>query len=302
MWATTAAAALASWPLAAAAQAEGSEARHLIGWLVALLVALIVAAAVLIAMALRLHQRQRAATQIPSRGAPPRPRKAAHAREAERPRALIGAPRGDADLAMETSSGMEGGVSGATNTGEIPAVFFEADSEDPTIDRAPTPGADHLDTALVVRTCTSCDKIYDVNAEFCPYDGNHLQRREGELTGPADPDVEVHCPRCGLEAEPGSIWCSHDGARLMPVDPSQVTFSPVAVVFCPTCQREMTADHHACPHDGTRPLLPMLGRQTCGLPHTGLGPMTRICPQCGLQHAQDAAFCGRDGHELVTMN
>lgn len=171
--------------------------------------------------------------------------------------------------------------------------------EDDTLD-SPTP-SDYLDTGLSVRVCPSCDRVYDVSAEYCPHDGQRLQHVEGWTALEPQDDVPMVCPTCGTRHDPGVAWCAHDGARLTPEDPQSLAFVTVGVLFCPACHSEFLPGRATCPYDQTT-LLPMMGRHTCGLPARGHAPHTRVCSECGTAYAQDLAFCAIDGADLTNVN
>jgi serine/threonine-protein kinase len=58
-----------------------------------------------------------------------------------------------------------------------------------------------------VRTCTTCQRQFEPDHRFCPFDG-------APLRGLAVPPGTRHCPRCHREYDADHGFCIHDGAQL----------------------------------------------------------------------------------------
>ena len=230
----------------------------------------------------------------------PRSARARPPRRAARPAHAVSHTSGTSWTRATTSTSAD--ASGGASNVEAPAQPLVGSS----LDLDPHPAepllTDRLDTGVSGRSCPGCERIYDVGVEFCIYDGAPLEAMEGDVPC-ADPATHVMaCASCGAHYEPGSVFCPEDGARLRPDDPDAPGFVAIPVVICTSCQREFPAGPSRCPDDGA-PLLPLAGRRTSGISlKGGLGPRSRICPECGARYSDEAQFCGRDGQHLVSLN
>ncbi len=203
------------------------------------------------------------------------------------------------------SSGLSAIGSGQSATSTLDdggaAAFFETEVSPEAEQALRHRSTDYLDTSIVVRGCPECDRVYDISAEYCPHDGQHLQQIE-DWSGHEDPeDVDMICPECETPYEPGHHWCSEDHARLTPADPQSHAYITVSGSICPCCHREYRGGLQYCPHD-KMPLLPVMGRRTCGAPIQGVGDKTRVCPECGTAYTHQMKYCAFDGTELVNKN
>lgn len=161
---------------------------------------------------------------------------------------------------------------------------------------------DILDTHRSVMRCRTCEREYDLGAQYCIHDGRELVQ-SGEEDPGAVYDGDMVCPECELKYDRESLYCPDDGQRLMPERSgrSHISFSPIPLKICPECIKEYTASETTCAAcDGE--LLNLLGRTTGGLPPTGFGNKTKRCSECGLLHVESAQFCSSDGSKLEQLN
>jgi hypothetical protein len=130
----------------------------------------------------------------------------------------------------------------------------------------------------------------------------------GSVAGP------VFCPSCRREFPAATTYCPFDSNRLVAVAGHENMMMGPAGGVCPTCKRGFNPGVKVCPHDGDELVPPSVA----GPPPGGLGgtmvlgagsavpgaapPRGKICPTCGGRFDGVAAFCGKDGTQLVLLN
>jgi len=111
------------------------------------------------------------------------------------------------------------------------------------------------------------------------------------------------CPSCRTEFPPGSVFCPHDGNRLVggPLVPQQGSTAAAAGGICPTCGRGYDPGVKTCPVHGDDLVPAAVYRATAS--RTGVATERgKICPSCGGRYGGQATFCGKDGTALVLVN
>jgi hypothetical protein len=117
--------------------------------------------------------------------------------------------------------------------------------------------------------------------------------------------MPLQCPVCHRSYPAGTVYCTLDAERLVPVGRAA---QPARGGRCPRCQRSFAAGMRFCPVDAEE-LQPtpdhrgdLDGLQVePGHDHL-VGGEGKICPVCASRYALEAQVCGRDGSELVTVN
>lgn len=110
----------------------------------------------------------------------------------------------------------------------------------------------------------------------------------------------MYCPSCRREFPPGSTFCPQDANRLLAVSGNADIIAGPAGGICPSCRRGFNPGVKVCP-DHREELLPLAmlsTRATAGPPDS----RGKICPTCGGRFEGSAAFCGKDGTQLVLVN
>jgi hypothetical protein len=112
------------------------------------------------------------------------------------------------------------------------------------------------------------------------------------------------CPSCRTEFPPKSVFCPHDGNRLVAAAAALSfqgpTIGPPGGI-CPTCGRGYDPGVKTCPAHGDDLVPVAVYRATA---HRAASAVERgkICPSCGGRYGGEAAFCGKDGTALVLVN
>jgi hypothetical protein len=116
------------------------------------------------------------------------------------------------------------------------------------------------------------------------------------------PGRPVVCPSCRNEFPPGSVFCPHDGNRLVaaPLAPAQGP-TPSAGGVCPTCGRGYDPGIKTCPEHGDD-LVPVPVYRATAQRAAVATERGKICPSCGGRYGGQATFCGKDGTALVLVN
>jgi hypothetical protein len=105
------------------------------------------------------------------------------------------------------------------------------------------------------------------------------------------------CPSCRKEFPSGTTFCPFDSNRLVAVAGHEDLMTGPAGGICPTCKRGFNPGIKVCPHDGEE-LVPL--GMMASPPVVTRG---KICPTCGDRFDDAAAaFCGKDGTQLVLLN
>lgn len=132
-------------------------------------------------------------------------------------------------------------------------------------------------------------------------------------TAPSGP---VFCPSCRREFPAATTYCPFDSNRLVAVAGNENVMMGPAGGICPTCRRGFNPGVKVCPHDGDE-LVPasvasaskskpaLAGTMVMGAAPAAPGaapPRGKICPTCGGRFDGVAAFCGKDGTQLVLLN
>jgi hypothetical protein len=174
----------------------------------------------------------------------------------------------------------------------------------------PSPSSDALDTSWTRTRCLLCRRAFSLGTLRCPYDASPCVREYIFGVPLSSLIVKARvCPRCGVESDASSSACAacvdtppHLVAR---VQGKQDLIDIQPVVICPRCDVEQVISSLACCVRCAAPLSPALlvaGRFSVGYPSEGVGPKTRVCPQCGARCAPNLLFCARDGAKLVSIN
>lgn len=118
----------------------------------------------------------------------------------------------------------------------------------------------------------------------------------------------VFCPSCRREFPGATTYCPFDSNRLVAVAGHENMMIGPAGGVCPTCKRGFNPGVKVCPHDGDE-LVPQAMASppgsggAAGSPGSGVAPPRgKICPTCGGRFDGVAAFCGKDGTQLVLLN
>jgi hypothetical protein len=119
-----------------------------------------------------------------------------------------------------------------------------------------------------------------------------------EVEGPLSNAPRMLCPACRREYEAGSVYCSQDSNRLVPLN-APADAGPAGGI-CPTCKRGFDPGIHVCPHDNDE-LVPY-ALYASRNPPSATPTRGKICPTCGGRFDGNAAFCGKDGTALVLLN
>jgi hypothetical protein len=149
-------------------------------------------------------------------------------------------------------------------------------------------------------SCPRCHALYDVGARYCPMDGEALALVEIDPAATEADEVEMICSVCGERARGEGGFCPRDGGRLQPAEPGVHVYAAVPVMFCPQTQDELPPGLPRLA--GAPPLIPLLGRKSCGVSIAGPGPKRRLCPECGTRYPLEASWCGLDQARLVNIN
>jgi hypothetical protein len=120
----------------------------------------------------------------------------------------------------------------------------------------------------------------------------------------------VFCPSCRREFPAGTTYCPFDSNRLVAVAGHENLMMGPAGGVCPTCKRGFNPGVKVCPHDGDELVPPAVAAPLGGTmvlsggpPSSGTAPPRgKICPTCGGRFDGVAAFCGKDGTQLVLLN
>jgi hypothetical protein len=126
-----------------------------------------------------------------------------------------------------------------------------------------------------------------------------------ERAGTAGP---VFCPSCRREFPGATTYCPFDSNRLVAVAGHENLMVGPAGGVCPTCKRGFNPGVKVCPHDGDelvpQPMASPPGGAAgaAGQGFSPAAPRGKICPTCGGRFDGVAAFCGKDGTQLVLLN
>jgi RNA polymerase subunit RPABC4/transcription elongation factor Spt4 len=118
----------------------------------------------------------------------------------------------------------------------------------------------------------------------------------------------VFCPSCRREFPGQTTFCPFDSNRLVAVAGHENLMIGPAGGICPTCKRGFNPGVKVCPHDGDELVPPAmisaLAAQAGAPAHAPnpAPPRGKICPTCGGRFDGMAAFCGKDGTQLVLLN
>jgi hypothetical protein len=121
----------------------------------------------------------------------------------------------------------------------------------------------------------------------------------------------VFCPSCRREFPAATTYCPFDSNRLVAVAGHESLMMGPAGGICPTCKRGFNPGVKVCPHDGDELVPPSVANpplggtmvMSGGAPGPGAAPPRgKICPTCGGRFDGVAAFCGKDGTQLVLLN
>ncbi|MGH7434202.1 MAG: hypothetical protein ACRENE_00840 [Polyangiaceae bacterium] len=126
----------------------------------------------------------------------------------------------------------------------------------------------------------------------------------------------VFCPSCRREFPAATTYCPFDSNKLVPVAGHENMMMGPGGGVCPTCKRGFNPGVKVCPHDGDELVPPSVASVASkaplggtmvmpgGAPAPGAGapPRGKICPTCGGRFDGVAAFCGKDGTQLVLLN
>jgi hypothetical protein len=125
----------------------------------------------------------------------------------------------------------------------------------------------------------------------------------------------VFCPSCRREFPAATTFCPFDSNKLVPVAGHENMMMGPGGGVCPTCKRGFNPGVKVCPHDGDELVPPSVASvakaplggtmvMPGGAPPSGAGapPRGKICPTCGGRFDGVAAFCGKDGTQLVLLN
>ncbi len=117
--------------------------------------------------------------------------------------------------------------------------------------------------------------------------------------------LPLSCPTCRRGYPGGTVFCSHDGERLMSAGGPEARSRGGR---CPRCQRTYPVGIRFCPADADE-LQPVGDWRGEGVAATAMadhdhlvGGEGKICPVCASRYTLDAQVCGRDGSELVSVN
>ena len=113
------------------------------------------------------------------------------------------------------------------------------------------------------------------------------------------------CPSCRTEFPPKSVFCPHDGNRLVPAGGGAQSFQGPTIGppggICPTCGRGYDPGVKTCPAHGDD-LVPVAVYRATAHRTASAAERGKICPSCGGRYGGEATFCGKDGTALVLVN
>ena len=126
----------------------------------------------------------------------------------------------------------------------------------------------------------------------------------------------VFCPSCRREFPAATTYCPFDSNKLVPVAGHENMMMGPGGGVCPTCKRGFNPGVKVCPHDGDELVPPSVASVAAKAPlggtmvmpagaaqaAPGAPPRGKICPTCGGRFDGVAAFCGKDGTQLVLLN
>ncbi|HEY5240485.1 MAG TPA: hypothetical protein VIJ22_03425 [Polyangiaceae bacterium] len=116
----------------------------------------------------------------------------------------------------------------------------------------------------------------------------------GQDTGP------MFCPSCRREYPAGTTYCSFDSNRVVAIRGHEALMSGPSGGICPACKRGYNPGVKVCPEDGEA----LVPAPVAGGAQLVAAPALRgkICPTCGSRFEGTAAFCVKDGTQLVLLN
>lgn len=116
----------------------------------------------------------------------------------------------------------------------------------------------------------------------------------GQDSGP------MFCPSCRREYPAGTTYCSFDSNRVVAIRGHEALMSGPSGGICPTCNRGFNPGVKVCPDHGDALVPAPIAGATQLVPAPA--PRGKICPTCGSRFEGIAAFCVKDGTQLVLLN
>jgi len=122
-------------------------------------------------------------------------------------------------------------------------------------------------------------------------------------TAPAEVNgrLPMLCPRCRRAYPLGTVFCPFDAARLGQAS-AGASATPALGGRCVGCHRVFEAGVRFCPFDGEELAPHSHGGETVDYADHQFVGAAKICPLCAAKYDDLAGFCGRDAHELVSVN
>jgi hypothetical protein len=116
----------------------------------------------------------------------------------------------------------------------------------------------------------------------------------GQDSGP------MFCPSCRREYPAGTTYCSFDSNRVVAIRGHEALMTGPSGGICPTCNRGFNPGVKVCPDHGDA----LIPAPVAGAPQAApsAAPRGKICPTCGSRFEGIAAFCVKDGTQLVLLN
>jgi len=109
------------------------------------------------------------------------------------------------------------------------------------------------------------------------------------------------CPRCRRAYPLGTVYCPFDAARLGQAS-AGASASPALGGRCVGCHRAFEAGVRFCPFDGEELAPHVHVGEAIDFADAQFVGASKICPLCAAKYDDLAGFCGRDAHELVSVN